>query len=285
MKRALAFVAVALLAGCDFFAPPPPDPSDDGLLSCDEVQPLDGLTSADELDIDAANAGLRIVTRFDAPGLAAVLRVDGDDVAEHLGSFVDGGTGEDVLTGTLEAGQRGKVELFAPGGGAMSGSLSLTCAAPEVCWNLIDDDGDGRVDCADPLCARVADCEDAQEPLETEQPGCSASFAPVDAPVLRAIDDQQTLYLTGPNQLEFWGGAEVVFDALPIDATEATLRVGGAGMLCIGTAGDGSVSCDRVVTLADGDEASWLPGEVAWLEPSAPVWESIEVQVDCEDAP
>ncbi|MCO4770454.1 MAG: hypothetical protein KDA24_10535 [Deltaproteobacteria bacterium] len=288
MKRAPLFAAVALLlTGCDFFATPP---DQDGLLSCDEEQPLSLLTSADDLDVDAGSeVGLRIVTAFGDPDMAAVLRIDGPDVADHIGEFWDPSVGQTMLTGTIEVGQSGSVELFRPGGGAMSGSLTLTCGAPEVCWNLIDDDGDGRVDCADPLCARVPDCEDAQEPLETETPLCSTDFVPLDVPVLRAIDDQRTLYETSPlgagvqPTLAFWGGAEVMIPSLPPTAIRAIVRVGGGGMLCEGTPDGPAVSCDRVVDLADGDEVEFMPSDVVWLEPVAAAWESLEVHVICED--
>jgi len=290
MKRALTtplFALLLALPGCDFFGGPP-DPAEDGLLSCGEDQPLDALTSADALLIDApAGTGLRIVTAFGDDALAAVLRIDGDDIADHIGEFWDPSTAETVLTGSLDAGQRGQIELFAPGGGAMSGSLRMTCSEPEICWNLADDDGDGRLDCADPLCARVPDCVAAQEPLETETPACSAGFEPLQPPVLRAIDDQTTLYVTSPlgagtePSLSFWGGAELLIPSLPATATEATMQVGGAGMLCVGLPGPVAVSCERVVELAAGDEVTFGPDEVAWFEPSAASWESLMIRVDC----
>lgn len=285
---ALLFAVAAPLAGCDFFATPPPDPAEDGLLSCDEDQPLGALSSSDSLRVDVdGSVGVRITTAFGDPDLAAVLRIDGSDVGEHLGEFWDPVAGETVLTGSFEPGLSGQIELYAPSGGAMSGSLRMECGDPEVCWNLADDDGDGLVDCADPLCARVSDCEGAQEPLETETLSCNAGFQEIDVPVLRAIDDQRTLYETSPlgegvqPVLSFWGGAEVMIPSLPAQAAQATVRVGGAGMLCVGTPVGIAVSCERVELLADGDEASFGPGEVVWLEPEGPAWESLTVQVDC----
>jgi hypothetical protein len=281
-------VALLALSGCDFFVPPPPDPAEDGLLSCGETQPLGALTSADSLRVDVGpGVGVRIVTDFDDEGLAAVLRVDGPDVAARIGEFWDPVAEETVLTGSVEDGQVARVELFRPGGGFMNGALRMTCADAELCWNLADDDGDGAVDCADPLCARVPDCEEAQTPLETELPLCGATFVPVEPPVLRAIDDQQTLYDTSPlgddvqPTVSFWGGAELQIPSLPGAAVSATVRVGGSGMLCVGQVEGVSVSCDRVQVLADGDEATFMAGEVAWLEPAGPTWDSLAVRVDC----
>ena len=288
VSLALLISAATPLMGCDFFAAPPPDPAEDGLLSCGEDQPLDALSSADSLRVDIEGAtGVRIATSFGDPELAAVLRIDGADVGEHLGEFWDPLAQESVLTGSFEPGLRGQVELYAPDGGAMSGSLRMECSGAETCWNLTDDNGDGLVDCADPLCARAADCEESQEPLETETLNCTADFEEVDVPVLRPIDDQRTLYQTSPlgegvqPVVSFWGGAEVLFAALPAQATQATVRVGGAGMLCVGTPAGVAVSCERSQLLSDGDEATFGPGEMVWMEPRGPTWESLTVQVDC----
>ncbi len=287
-RSLLALLFVLPLGGCDFFTTPPPDPSEDGLLSCDEDQPLDALTSADELDLDAGDGvGLRITTAFADVSDAAVLRIFGAGRSDHLGEFHDPVSDTTVLTGTIEVGQSARVELFSPGGGTLGGSLRLACSAPEICWNLADDDGDGRVDCADPLCARDPDCEDAQEPLETPTVSCSTTFTDIEPPVLRAIDDQQTLYRTSPfgagvePTIAFWGGAELVIDSLPPSATGATVRVGGSGLFCAGIVDGAAVSCDRVVELTDGDEVSFTAGEVAWFEPTEPSWASFAVQVDC----
>jgi len=288
-RSPLLLLPVALLlAGCDFFAPPPPDPAEDGLLSCDEDQPLDALTGADELDLDAGDdVGLRITTAFDDVTDAAVLRIVGPGRSDHLGEFHDPVSATTVLTGTIETGQSARVELFSPGGGSLGGSLRLACSAPEICWNLVDDDGNGRTDCADPLCARAPDCEDAQEPLETPFVSCSTTFTDIEPPVLRAIDDQQTLYRTSPlgegvePTMAFWGGGEIVFDSLPANATGATARVGGSGLFCAGIPDGVAVSCDRVVALGDGDEVSFTADEVAWFEPTEPAWASFAIQVDC----
>ncbi len=281
-----SLLALLLLPGCEFWQTPPPDPSLDGLLSCDEDQPLDGMVSGDALQVDAQGPiGLRIWTRFTDPDAAGILRTDGES-ADNIAEWWDPRAEAAVLTTSLERGQGALVDLFAVSGVTVGGSLVMECPAAEVCWNLSDDNGDGLIDCADPLCARNEDCVLQQENLETVTLSCSADFVQIEPPVLGAIDDQRTLYTTRPmgesQPVEsFWGGAEIALRLPPATATSVRVRLGGAGLVCSGSEGIAAVLCDSVTEVGDGDVVELPLTSLTWLEPLGASWESIEIHTDC----
>ena len=283
----LVLPLLALLAGCEFFVTPPPDPALDGALSCGEAQPLDGMTGADDLPIDADGPiGLTIATDFDDPDVAGVLEVRRDDGAVNLAEFRDPTTGGTALTTSLAAGDTARVELFVPGGGAIAGTLRLECPAAEVCWDLADNNGDGRTDCADPLCAREPDCAVDQRLLATASIDCGG-FVPIEAPVLRPIDAQRTLYTTFPLGQSlpfesFWGGAEIALTGSPAGST-VTVRATNGGMVCPGTESSATVLCEGALSLSPGAEISVPGGGTLFLEPLGLAWEGLEVRVDCPE--
>ena len=290
MPRLTPLLIVLLaLPGCEFWLTPPPDPALDGLLSCSEDQPLDGTVSGDAFAIDAEGPiGLRISTRFSDPNSAGILRTDGA-AADNLAEWWDPVSESTVLTGSLEAGQGAVVDLFAAGGVTLGGSLVMECPVAELCWNLGDDNGDGLIDCADPLCARAASCVADQEDLETVSLTCSDDFVSIEPPTLGQLDDQRTLYTTRPlgdvQPIEsFWGGAEVALRLPPPTASSVSVRVGSAGLVCSGTEGGATVFCDAATRVSAGDVVEIPLGTSTWLEPLGAAWESIEIHTDCSES-
>ena len=287
LRTLLAVLATLPLAGCEFWQTPPPDPATDGLLSCGESQPLDGLVSGDTFAIDTTgDAGLVISTRFDDPAAAAILRIEADDVRQNLAEWWDPVASATRLTGSLESGQTATVDLFAAEGVSVAGRLDLACPAAETCWNLGDDNADGLADCADPQCARYPDCVAEQSDLETLFAPPCGDWIPVDPPQLSAIADQRTLYATFPlgedQPVEsWWGGAELRVPLTGVSAISARADV--AGMLCVGAEPGASVICEEVALLGPGVVAT-APATAAnaWLEPLGGAWAGLEIQLACD---
>ena len=286
MTRPLLVLALLALPGCEFWQEPPPDPALDGLLSCDEEQPLDGLVSGDSFAIDPDTAmGLVIATRFTDPDAAAILRIDAGDVRQDLGEWWDPVAGATRLSGSVESGMTAVVDLFAADGVDLGGSLVLTCPALETCWNLGDDNGDGLIDCADPQCARFPGCVTDQDDLETlTSPACDTWIA-IDPPTIGPLDDQRTLYSTFPlGQVQpvesWWSGAEV---RVPLSGvTTISARADTDGLLCVGEASGETVLCSEVALLEGAEVTVNATGTSAWLEPLGASWSGLEVFLACE---
>lgn len=282
-------IALVALPGCEFWQTPPPDPALDGLLSCGEDQPLTDFASGDLLEIDAEGPiGLRIFTRFSDQDAAGILKTDGD-TADNLAEWWDPITESTMLTGGLTDGQGATVDLFAADGVTIGGSLVMECPTEELCWNLGDDNGDGLIDCADPLCARVESCVTDQQDLETITLTCGDDFVSIDPPTIGQLDDQRTLYTTQPlgdsQPIEsFWGGAELALRMPPSNANSVQVRLGSPGLVCSGTTGGATVFCDTVTEVSAGDVVDLPLTSLTWLEPLGPSWESVEIYTDCAES-
>ena len=282
-----ALLALGALLGCEFFVTSPPDPALDGVLACGESEPLAGLTDTDSMPVDAeGQVGLHITTDFDDADVAGVLEVRGDDGPRNIAELWDPESGGTMLATTLEPGEEARVVLSVAAGGVIAGTLRMSCPAAEVCYNLDDDNGDGRLDCGDPLCARTPDCVTEQATLATAAVSCGTTYVPVEAPVLRAFDDQRTLYTNFPlgESLpfeSFWRGAELALTSP--EGSMVTVRSSSGGLVCPGTVSGDTVFCDGGAVLASGDEVTVPGGTDLFLEPLGPVWEALEVLVLCSE--
>ena len=144
-----------------------------------------------------ARNGTITLTLFDADFDAALLRVD--EVCRPPAACVSGvdtagPSGDEILRFYANAGQTYFVVVDGVDGGEGTFSLALGCSGqPEsVCDNGADEDGDGRVDCADsdclsiPPCAEV-DCSNGVDDNENGRLDC-ADPSCVDDPACGEID-------------------------------------------------------------------------------------------------
>lgn len=279
------------LAGCDFFITPepePPDPSTDGVLRCGDTERLEGYFGGQALWVDiATDQGVELITGFSDPTHAGRLATSTDDDFSRSIEIWDPVRGVRVLTGRRGAGEELIFEMVAGGSAAVGGTVQVNCITPgEICFNLGDDDGNGRPDCADLGCARDTSCSTDQGDLEQVELECGGAIVPLDPPELSAIDDQRTIYTTHPGGLdqpahEFWGGAElVIVDAE--DDGEITMSFEGQGMVCPGADQGNLVSCTNPVYVEPGLDYTFFTTQLPlYVEPLTAVWPGLSTSLDC----
>jgi len=287
----LVALLLGLLAGCEFFTPPPepePDPNLDGVLRCGDLEDLTGAQGGMGVQVELpSETGVEFLTDFLAPSHGARLASETDseivryleiwDPTRQLRSIPLRHQGNETLV----------LELLSGNGEPLSGTVEVLCSTPaEICFNLADDSGNGRVDCADFSCARESDCVQDQEDLETVELSCSDGLVALEPPEIGTIDDQRTLYTTHPGEdgepaQEFWGGAELAIVGVEDDGM-ITLRFGGAGMVCSGQDLGESIACESPVYVEDGEEATFFTTQLPlWVEPLDARWTSLEAHLDC----
>jgi hypothetical protein len=277
--------------GCEFWIAPepePPDPNADGVLRCGDVEILDGYAGGQALSVDIArDQGVELLTNFDDPAHGARLSTTSDTDSNTTLEIWDPVRGERLLTGRKGIGESLRFEMVVLGGGALGGTVEVVCITPgEVCYNLQDDDGDGRTDCADLGCARNEGCATDQQDLEQVSLDCGADLAPLTPPTLTAFDAQRTIYVTRPGQdgeplHEFWGGAEIVITDAEDDG-QITLRFEGEGLVCHGTDMTVVVDCDAPVYVQPGQDYTWFTTQLPlFLEPLEPSWPGVSAALDC----
>ena len=281
------------LLGCEFWITPDPeplDPNQDALVECGDDEIVDGYPAGSGLRVEAARGvGVELLTDFDNEFDGARLAIQSGSQLRRVLEIWDPARDRRVIPATIASGDDLVLELIQPEGGPAAGVVSMRCADPgEVCFNLADDDGDGLVDCADVACARDPGCLDDQEDLEQVPLSCSDGVAPLDLPVLAAIDDQRTVYATSPGggdqpPQEFWGGAEIVLQADGQEGT-LTLQFDSAGLVCEGQPSPEVVLCVDPVRVEAGDELTIEFGaRDVWLEPLGASWTGVRAGLDCGD--
>lgn len=288
--RLLCLFALPAVVGCPSEEEPPLPPEEDGVLACGGTESLDGLTTGDSIRV-SAEVGTALLFEVDvgaSDGHGLRLRAESSNEWRRVTEIWDGQGDRRLIPATAEPGEDLFLEVLVPAGATLSGSVVLTCAdVPEVCFDLNDNDGNGATDCADLACARDADCAEDQEAFQEVEPECSDDYDDVDLDTLDRLSDQRTLYTTRPAGdgapwQSFWGGGEVVV-LPPTDPGSVAVRVGGAGMLCLGPIDGEAVDCSELQTVSDGDEFTFQPGELpAYFEPDGPGWDSFEIRLDCE---
>ena len=280
-----------LVAGCEFWFPPepePPDPNADGVLRCGDVEVLDGYAGGQALIVDVArDQGVELFPDYDDPSHGSRLAISSDTDLRRILEIWDPVSGRRVLAGRRGIGETLQFEMVTPGGEATSGTLEVACVTPgEVCSNLYDDDGDGWLDCADLGCARNPGCMTDQQNLEEITLSCSSGFVPLTPPELASLDDQRTIYATRPGQdgeplHEFWGGAELVITGAE-GSGEITLRFEGEGLVCHGTDLIEVVDCDAPVYVEPGQDYTWSTADLPlFLEPLDVAWPGLSADLDC----
>ena len=279
------------LAGCDVTLAPepePPDPNTDGVLRCGDVERLEGRFGGQGMLVDiATDQGVELVLDFDDPTHAGRLATSiADDFSRSI-EIWDSVQGVRVLTGRRGSGETLVFELVAAGGASVGGSVRVVCSTPgEICFNLGDDDGDGRADCADLGCARDTSCTTDQDDLEQVELDCGGAFVALTPSELSAIDDQRTIYTTHPGgdgqpAHEFWGGAELVITDAEDDG-QITLRFDGEGMVCPGADQGNLVSCEAPVYVEPGQDYTWFTTQLPlYLEPLDAAWPGLSAALDC----
>ena len=287
----LLLLCLVVLAGCEFWITPepePPDPNIDGILRCGDVERLEGYYGGQALWVDIArDQGVELIIDFDDPGHTARLAVSSEDDFSRSIEIWDPARGVRVLTGRRGAGEELTFEMIAGGGAAVGGTVQVNCITPgEICFNLGDDDGNGRADCADLGCARYTGCSTNQGDLEQVTLSCGAAFVDLEPPEPSAIVDQRTIYTTHPGldeepAHEFWGGGElVIVDAE--DDGQISLRFEGQGMVCPGADQGSLVSCTDPVYVEPGQDYTWFTTQLPlFLEPLDVTWPGLSVALDC----
>ncbi len=292
MRPAIASILFVLpLLGCEFWRTPepePPDPNRDALLECGDDEIVDGYPAGSGLAVEAARGvGVELLTDFDNEFDGARLAIQSGSQLRRVLEVWDPARDRRVMPATVNEGDELVLELIQPEGGNAAGTVSMRCADPgELCFNLADDDGDGRTDCADLACARDPGCVDDQEDLEEVVATCTDGLESLTPPTLSTIDDQRTLYATSPGggeqpPQEFWGGAELVLRAEG-DIGSMTLQFDSAGLVCAGQPSPDVVLCIDPIRVEAGDEVTLDFGERdVWLEPLDLAWAGVRVGLDC----
>lgn len=290
MKSAypLPALLLALLGACET-EDPPVDPEADGVLTCGTTETLDGLTTGDEIEVRADAALLIEVNVSSGDGHGVRLRAQSAGSWLRFAEIWDGEADRRVIPAVARANADLFLEVIVPADSMASGSVSMVCAdVPEVCFDLSDNDGDGATDCADLDCARDDDCLEDQEDFQPVELICGDDFEEVDLDELDRLSEQRTVYATRPAGegapwQEFWGGGELFLPAPELETGTVTVRVSGAGMLCLGSVEDEYVDCAETQALADGDEVSLGTDQLpAWFEPVGTGWTAASTRFDCD---
>jgi len=279
------------LSGCEFFIPPepePPDPNIDGVLRCGDTERLEGFYGGQSLWVDiATDQGVELIIGFDDVSHGSRLTTSSDEGLQRAIEIWDPARGVRVLTGRRASGEELTFDIIASGGAAVGGTVQVNCITPgEICFNLGDDDGNGRADCADLGCARDFGCYNDQADLEQAELECGGAMVALEPPELSAIDDQRTVYTTHPGgddqpAHEFWGGGElVIVDAE--DDGQITMRFEGRGMVCPGADQDNLVSCTNPAYVEPGQDYTFFTTQLPlFVEPLDPVWPGLSAALDC----
>jgi hypothetical protein len=282
-----------LLTSCAFFLPPevplPPGTLPDE-LSCGDVWTVDGLTGADAVALDIGpQTNFELVADFGSPLLSMRLSRDtGSEIQRSL-LLRDPTLDRALIPGTQAGTDTLQIELLGTSA-VFEGTVAVDCTQPsELCFGLTDDDGDGRVDCADLNCAWDAVCNESQDIFSEVQLSCSDGVQVLDT-ALSPTDEQHSLYRTIPASqsavgLEFWGGAEVAITDVSEGVQSIEVTTGSPGLVCfVGNEeafDDTIVSCESSVE-TDGTAFIVTPDQLPiLLEPLAAGWTGLEIVPVC----
>ena len=282
------------LTGCGFFLPPdePPTPSTGTqTMLCGETRSVDGLSGADAIPLDIPLlSNFEILPDFEPEELGMRLTHVTESSIERSLELWDPYRNLRLIPGIRDV--EGDLNLELLGTTSLfGGSITLNCDQPaENCFNLVDDDGDGFVDCADLNCAQNESCQTDQTDFETLHLPCSEEPLEVSTS-LAATDDQHTLYQTYPGggdqpELEFWGGAEVVIRSVDTELTNIDITLNNPALVCIAlddTALDAEVVvCEDWGWFEAGDSLTADPTELPiFIEPLGSGFDSLSLSVDC----
>jgi hypothetical protein len=280
----ILFLAPLLLAGCDFFTPPIPD---DEVLTCGEILEVAEIAPLGGYPIEvAANTSIEVTWDLNA-GDSVRLQFEDASGLTRATAVTDPVAGRAVLTGFVASGRQASVDFLFESA-APSGTITLMCVTPgEDCGNLVDDDGDGAIDCSDVNCARDTGCVEGQADFDIHALACTDGWEPLDVEELRSFSSQRTIYrlveANGDIREEFWGGGEAVIRSSVRDRF-VQLRSATGGLACIGQDQEthlvctdgmwGRLSADEPFVVADSD----LP---LYVEPLGNRFTDLEVRVDC----
>jgi hypothetical protein len=126
---------------------------------------------------------------------------DGDGIPDSQeGSFICNPRTESNPNG------RRAVQYFTPNHGgfqigvaelATIGEHTITNRSDEDCGNGTDDDGDGKVDCADPDCNNTTDCGGVAVTFDLEDPSSNtAGFAFTRKPLAASVEDENAMIIS-----------------------------------------------------------------------------------------
>jgi hypothetical protein len=290
----LLFALGPAAAGCDFFVAPepePPDPNLDGVLACGDDEDVSGMWGGQNMRVEVANdTSVELRTNFASPAAFVRLATQTDTSLVRALEIWDPARDARVVSGYQGSGDSLILELLTTDGALISGTIGVRCEQPgEVCFNLADDDGDGRIDCADLSCARSIDCVSDQDDLEQVELDCGGDFVALTPPIVGSIDDQRTIYATSPGEdgeavvHEFWGGAEIAITDVEDDG-QITLRFDGEGMVCAGQDLGEVISCPDAVRVVPGEDYTFFTTQLPlWLEPLDASWPGLSARLDCVD--
>lgn len=299
MPKTAAALLPALLAlllgasGCAFFVPPdepppPDDPTDP--LSCGETRDVTGLSGADSIPLVVGlQTNYELIPNFEDPSLGMRLTIETDTAIERSLELWDSERDLRLIPGSHSSEAELTLELLGTSS-LFEGTIALECSQPdENCFNLTDDDGDGRVDCADLSCAWHPGCVEDQQDLEAIDLVCGDNPIEV-TPTVGSTDKQRTLYRIHPGGLDqpglgFWGGAELVIRSVDPAAVNIEMTLGSAGLVCIGPDNEDpdaeSVECEDWATFEAGVVGADPTEMPIFLEPLGERWESLSISVDC----
>lgn len=284
--RALLILLVPLL-GCEFFSPgnTDPDPLLDGALRCGEGEDVTDWLTGQRVAIDVERGvDFEITLSLSRPNHGGRLLLESEFETIRQLEIWEGSTGRRVIPGQRVDGGTPFLELIALDGQPLLGTATMTCAdVAEDCRDLIDNDQDGLVDCADLACAQHPECIEDQEPLEEVVIDCGEQLTPA-PPLLQAFDDQVVLYGTRPGGDDapwwaWWGGAEVA--VLPSAAGTLTIAADAGTLVCEGELIEGGVSCQQVAVI-DAPLSLEVGSLPVWIEPAGASLSTLSLSLDCD---
>ena len=290
----LLALSLLFVGGCAFFLPPdepPTPPTGTETLVCGETRSVDGLSGSDAIPLDVPLlTNFEVLADFEPVDLGMRLSRVTDTAIERSLELWDPYRSQRLIAGTHDVEAELTLELLGTSS-LFTGSVTLNCDQPsENCFNLVDDDGDGFVDCADLHCSQSAGCQTDQADFEVVDLTCTEELLELSTS-LGSTDDQHTLYRTYPGGLdqpglEFWGGAEIVIRSADPDVTNIVISVNNSVLACVGvddTPVDAEVTpCEDWEWFEAGESFTADPTEMPlFIEPLGTGLDNLTVAVEC----
>jgi hypothetical protein len=294
-SRTFLLTLLALsVGGCGFFLPPdepPTPPTGTETMTCGETRSVDGLSGSDSIPLDVPLlSNFEVLADFEPVDLGMRVSRVTDSAIERSLELWDPYRNQRLISGTHDVQAELTLELLGTSS-LFSGSVTLNCDQPsENCFNLVDDDGDGFIDCSDLNCSQSPGCQSDQADFEAVDLTCSDELLELSTS-LGSTDDQRTLYRTHPGGstqpgLEFWGGAEVVVRSGEAEMTNITLTLNNPAMVCAGLDDEPAdaevINCAAWERVESGETLTVDPTELpVFIEPLDDGLDNLLLEVEC----